>query len=310
MMNTMRTGILMAALTAIFLFAGFMLGGITDRLGLPSLNPFTQEAAIWATLIAEAGIPLLLLFAASEQSLGIVANSEAYLARRGGLATGYAGGGWLYSDIFFLLGAGTPEHQGIVRRFVYSKMAEIDRSESKQPGRNTWCLGSGTLLFAGAVDPVGWELWRTDGSAERLTEEHRNAEKQGWEFEDLEIYIEDGDLVDFENFEDDVADHWVEVLSPGVGDYAALYQGLQDLDPCRGNSSFQVAFVDRANPSSLLLGALEGMKQAAPKADIQLMGHPNLASRDYLYRHYDPEVQASTILRPGEADAGVVAPVR
>lgn len=40
-----------------------------------------------------------------------------------------------------------------------------------------------------------------------------------------------------------------------------------------------------------------------------LMGHPNLASREYLYRHYDPEVQAGTILRPGEADAGVVAPL-
>lgn len=40
-----------------------------------------------------------------------------------------------------------------------------------------------------------------------------------------------------------------------------------------------------------------------------LMQHPNLASREYIYRHYDPEVQAGTILRPGEADAGVIAPV-
>jgi len=78
----------------------------------------------------------------------IIANSEAYLAKRGGLATGYAGGGWLYSDIFFLLGAGTPEHQGLVRRFIYSKMAEIDRSEKKEPGRNSRCLGHGTLLFS------------------------------------------------------------------------------------------------------------------------------------------------------------------
>ena len=42
---------------------------------------------------------------------------------------------------------------------------------------------------------------------------------------------------------------------------------------------------------------------------LQLMQHPNVASREYVYRHYDPEVQAATILRPGEADAGVVAPV-
>ena len=78
----------------------------------------------------------------------IVANSEAYLAKRGGLATGYAGGGWLHSDIFFLLGAGTPAHQGLVRRFIYNKIAEIDRSEKKRPGGNSWHLGHGTLLFA------------------------------------------------------------------------------------------------------------------------------------------------------------------
>ncbi len=42
---------------------------------------------------------------------------------------------------------------------------------------------------------------------------------------------------------------------------------------------------------------------------LQLLEHPNVASREYIYRHYDSEVQAGTILRPGEADAGVVAPV-
>ena len=52
----------------------------------------------------------------------------------------------------------------------------------------------------------------------------------------------------------------------------------------------------------------------APVAEIgaewsALMAHPNIASREYIYRHYDPEVQAGAVLRPGEADAGVVAPV-
>jgi len=42
---------------------------------------------------------------------------------------------------------------------------------------------------------------------------------------------------------------------------------------------------------------------------LAVMGSPNIASREYLYRHYDPEVQGNTVLRPGEADAGVVAPV-
>jgi len=42
---------------------------------------------------------------------------------------------------------------------------------------------------------------------------------------------------------------------------------------------------------------------------LALMEHPNVASREYVFRHYDSEVQANTIIRPGEADAGVVAPV-
>ncbi len=42
---------------------------------------------------------------------------------------------------------------------------------------------------------------------------------------------------------------------------------------------------------------------------MALMKHPNIASREYIYRHYDSEVQAGTIMRPGEADAGVIAPV-
>jgi len=42
---------------------------------------------------------------------------------------------------------------------------------------------------------------------------------------------------------------------------------------------------------------------------LALMAHPNVASREYVYRHYDSEVQAATVLRPGEADAGVVVPV-
>ncbi len=61
--------------------------------------------------------------------------------------------------------------------------------------------------------------------------------------DDLSVYM-DGDLVDHEDFEDGVSDNWEEVLSPGVGDYAALYQGLLDLDTCRSNNSVQVAFVD------------------------------------------------------------------
>ena len=37
-----------------------------------------------------------------------------------------------------------------------------------------------------------------------------------------------------------------------------------------------------------------------------LLGSPNQCSREYLYRHYDSEVQGRTWLRPGEADAAVI----
>ncbi len=42
---------------------------------------------------------------------------------------------------------------------------------------------------------------------------------------------------------------------------------------------------------------------------LAVAGHPNLASREHLYRHYDGEVRGGAVLRPGEADAGVVAPL-
>ncbi len=68
-----------------------------------------------------------------------------------------------------------------------------------------------------------------------------------------------------------------------------------------------------AAPDKVAVGPDERLDEAAAglMADewLGLMAHPNVASREYIYRHYDPEVQAATILRPGEADAGVVAPV-
>ena len=38
---------------------------------------------------------------------------------------------------------------------------------------------------------------RQKGSANRLSETHRTAQNQGWDFADLEVYIEDGDLQGF-----------------------------------------------------------------------------------------------------------------
>ena len=38
---------------------------------------------------------------------------------------------------------------------------------------------------------------RQDGSAKRLTQTHRDAEAQGWQFADMTTYIENGDLQGF-----------------------------------------------------------------------------------------------------------------
>jgi len=51
-------------------------------------------------------------------------------------------------------------------------------------------------------------------------------------------------VVEDENFEDGEAQNWNEIVLPGVGNFAQLYSNLQDLDPCRSNSSYQVAFID------------------------------------------------------------------
>ncbi|HIE50275.1 MAG TPA: phosphoribosylformylglycinamidine synthase subunit PurL [Armatimonadetes bacterium] len=42
---------------------------------------------------------------------------------------------------------------------------------------------------------------------------------------------------------------------------------------------------------------------------LALLHSPNVASREYLYRIYDTEVQGNAVLRPGEADAGLMAPL-
>ncbi len=54
----------------------------------------------------------------------------------------------------------------------------------------------------------------------------------------------DGTVVDTEDFEDDGPRRWQPWTSPGVGDFARLWVGLLDLDPCHSNTSTQVAFID------------------------------------------------------------------
>jgi len=43
---------------------------------------------------------------------------------------------------------------------------------------------------------------------------------------------------------------------------------------------------------------------------LKLLRSPNIASREHVYRYYDTEVMGNAVIRPGEADAGLIAPVR
>jgi phosphoribosylformylglycinamidine synthase len=43
---------------------------------------------------------------------------------------------------------------------------------------------------------------------------------------------------------------------------------------------------------------------------LKVLGSPNIASREHVYRYYDTEVMGNAVIRPGEADAGLIAPVR
>jgi phosphoribosylformylglycinamidine synthase len=43
---------------------------------------------------------------------------------------------------------------------------------------------------------------------------------------------------------------------------------------------------------------------------LKILRSPNIASREHVYRYYDTEVMGNTVIRPGEADAGLLAPIR
>lgn len=62
----------------------------------------------------------------------IVANAEAFLAERGGVMPGKHPA-FQFADALLLLGAGSPEYQGLVRRYVYARMAGWDPAERIDP---------------------------------------------------------------------------------------------------------------------------------------------------------------------------------
>jgi phosphoribosylformylglycinamidine synthase II len=43
---------------------------------------------------------------------------------------------------------------------------------------------------------------------------------------------------------------------------------------------------------------------------LKILASSNVSSREHIYRYYDTEVQGNSVIRPGEADAGLIAPIR
>ncbi len=72
----------------------------------------------------------------------------------------------------------------------------------------------------------------------------------GCQVDDINVHLVNGPFTGdfFEDFEHggDPADFgiWNIAYPPGVGDYAKIWTGLRDIDPCRSNSTPQVAFID------------------------------------------------------------------
>ncbi len=79
-------------------------------------------------------------------------------------------------------------------------------------------------------------------------------------YDDVTVTV-DGIVVDHEDFQDQTSDRWIQVIGPGVGDFAALWTNLRDLDPCRTNFSPQVAFV--------------GPTGTSPDAPLRVSHYPN-----------------------------------
>ena len=71
-------------------------------------------------------------------------------------------------------------------------LAQKDDADAATPGPEKCAKQQASTVFI--PDKAGN---RQNGSAGKLTESHRNAEKQGWNFDEMSIYIEDGDLQGF-----------------------------------------------------------------------------------------------------------------
>lgn len=121
-----------------------------------------------------------------------------------------------------------------LQRWHYRGTASVDETFTYLPGE----------LVAGAEVVVKF-LVRSDGG---WSDEDCNWATAGaCQLDDVTVTVSQNgqaDLVSFTDFQDGTFGDWNNPDAKGVGDFAQLWTGLEDNDPCASNYSTQVAFID------------------------------------------------------------------
>jgi len=118
-----------------------------------------------------------------------------------------------------------------LRSYDGERTVLVDETVVLAPGDLAGAAGDEVQLRVRVTSDGAWsdedDLWDTAGACQ---------------LDDVTVTV-DGVVVDFEDFEDQVSDRW-QPVAEAVGDFAALWIRLNDLDPCVANPSAQVAFID------------------------------------------------------------------
>lgn len=67
------------------------------------------------------------------------------------------------------------------------------------------------------------------------------------QIDDITVTLSNGWTATFDDFESGDWTHWQPTTPLGVGDFAQIWSGLDDIDPCHSNYTPQVAFIDDGN---------------------------------------------------------------
>lgn len=123
----------------------------------------------------------------------------------------------------------------------------------------------------------------------------------------LEIYNEDWDLPNV--YEGARASVVGKVTTNGR--YITRYKGMVTCDISIEHLTKGIHYQREERPRKIsltepVITAPEDLTDAL----LKVLASPNVSSREHIYRYYDTEVQGNSVIRPGEADAGLIAPVR